>query len=138
MTNKAQRYATKDSKMNTSIHAPCPQSRAVKAYLDAGDRAESRASAIEGVSDTLRTTLNIAIAAGKGYVPFAAVVAGRDVVKLEHVAETVSDALGYDDVLALVMNALAHSECVLVAALRDRIVARVVEARAADLAWFDE
>jgi hypothetical protein len=111
---------------------------ATTAYLDRGDRAERQASAIATAALDLRTTLLLALSTGKGRVP----VVRRERIESEHIAETVSDVTAYDDVMVLLMQVLAHCPDAAqlqerVAALRERIVERVVGDRAADLVEFD-
>jgi hypothetical protein len=103
--------------------------------------AQREASATADKALELRNKLTAAIKAGHGYVPYVGsrTVAGRtfDDIKQQHIAETVLlDAMDYDDCGALLMKALAGSDCELVKALRERIVERIVEARASDLAEF--
>lgn len=102
--------------------------------LVAEDRRDRSAKHLQQTEDDLRQTVTTALANAKGYVPFVRVIAGKDTVQAEPIAETVSDLLGYDDTLACLMNVLAKSTDPLVDALRRNIVQRVVDGRASDIA----
>lgn len=102
-------------------------------------RAEEREAAKTATAALdLRTNLLLALSTGKGRVP----IVRRERIESEHVAETVSDVLAYDDVAALLMQVLAHCPDAgelqqRVEALRERIVERVVHDRADLIAQYD-
>lgn len=96
-------------------------------------RRDAQAQRISIAEDGLRAELQQAIKA-RGWVQI--VTGPSDTLERVHVAELLSDEMGSDELCALVLNALASSECELVKAARECFVRRVVNAHGSDLVTF--
>ncbi len=108
--------------------------QATAQWLLTEDRRQKKALHEFSVEQSLREQVEVALKHAKGYVEFVKFFAGRNQIKQQPIAEVVSDLLGYDDTLALLLNILAKSTDPLVDALRANIAQRVVDERAKDIA----
>lgn len=109
--------------------------QATAEYLLAEDRRQKKALHEFSVEQNLRRQVTEALAYANGYVDFLRELGGgRSRIEGQPIAEVVSDLLGYNDTLSLLMNILAKSTDPLVDALRANIAQRVVDERAKDIA----
>lgn len=121
--------------MSATVHALDRAERALEdGYQHQLERRDETSRRVMYAEAALRAELQEAITKN-GWVR---IVSGpRDTLERVHVANLFSDETGADELCALLLNALAHSDCELVKAARECFVRRVVDAHAADIVTFD-